>query len=128
MCVPYNNTLKILMANNTVVNVILQFSWLLVGACSGAHASLGIQKNCNLSAFFQAITAATELCTQLWYSSFQAMPSYFKPFPSTHKPFPANYNSFQPILAMLSIVQPFQNIYSHFKQFSDVSSHFYGNQ
>ena len=124
-CDPYNNTLEMSMANNTVVNVILHFSWLLVGGCSAAHGGLGIRKVCNLLAFFQASTAATELCTQNNFGlhnfqPFHSIPSYFKPFPLTHKPFPVNYNSsnnFQHCTALSKHVQLFPGIYIFFQSF-----------
>ena len=97
--------------------------WLLVGACSIAHASQGTESQCHATSlsFLRPEQNLQKIENNVGiphFQPFQSMVSYFQPFPLTYKSFSATSSSFQPFPSML---YNFQSLYLTFPTFSATS-------
>ena len=106
--------------------VPLCFRWLLVDACSAAHASLGTESQSHaISLVF--LGPAQQLQNSVhnfgipYLYPFSSMSSYFQSFPQTFKPLPAHSSFVQSFLLILSQIPP---LYEPLQTFPVSSNHF----
>ena len=104
----------------------LYFRWLIVDACSAAHASLGTEFRSHATCLV-FLRPAQHLQNSVldfgipYLNPFLSMSSYFQPFPQTVKPFPAHSSFFQPFLLILSSIP---SLYEPLQTFTVSSNHF----